>query len=245
MIRMIIADDDINMRFVLKKAVSKYEEVELVSDVGTGQEAVALFDEEKIDVAFLDVDMPGLNGVEAAKMILDINPRCAIVFITAHDDYMQDAFELYAFDYIMKPFKLERLRKTITRLLETTTISEPIEKDTTKKLTDELILKVKDGMVVIKKDDIVMVERQNRQTIINTTKNSYTINKSLTEVEAILDMDRYIRSHKSYIIRIDAIRALEIYGRWTYIVKFNGTEHDALITKEKAKEIEGRFDSFS
>ena len=129
MIRLIMADDDQNMRFVLKKALSKYDEIQLISDVGSGQEAVALFEAHDIDVAFLDVDMPGLNGVETAKMILDINPKCAIVFITAHDEYMKDAFELYAYDYIVKPFKLERLNQTIERLLELKVSDKPVNNE--------------------------------------------------------------------------------------------------------------------
>ncbi len=241
MLRLLIADDDQNMRLVLKKAVARHEGLELVADVATGQDAVAVFDIETIDVAFLDVDMPGLDGIETAKMILDMNPKCAIVFITAHDSYMQDAFELYAFDYIVKPFKLERLDKTIERIMEQKSVIAVPPKMPDIHLSDELLFKVRDGMVVVKKDDILMVERQNRQTVIITKHGEFAFNRTLQEVQNILDDDDFLRSHKSYIIRLSAIRTLEIYGRWTYVVKFNGTSHDALITKEKAKDLEKRF----
>lgn len=244
MLRLLIADDDQNMRLVLKKAVARHEGLELVADVATGQDAVAVFDGETIDVAFLDVDMPGLDGIETAKMILDMNPKCAIVFITAHDSYMQDAFELYAFDYIMKPFKLERLDKTIARIMAQKSIIGTPPKFPASHLGDELLFKVRDGMVVVKKDDVIMVERQNRQTVIITKHGEFAFNRTLQEVEKILDDDDFIRSHKSYIIRLSAIRSLEVYGRWTYVVKFSGTAHDALITKEKAKDLEKRFITF-
>lgn len=242
MIKLLIADDDPNMRLVLKKAVALYEDIELVADVGSGQGAVAYFDQEVIDVAFLDVDMPGLDGIETAKMILDMNPKCAIVFITAHNDYMQDAFALYAFDYITKPFKMDRLKKTISRILEQRSVISDGPKKPKDKISDELLFKVKEGMVVVKKEDIIMVERQNRQTIVITKHGEFAFNRSLQEVEHILgDTSLFLRSHKSYIIRISAIRSLEIYGRWTYVVKFNGIDRDALITKEKAKTLEERF----
>jgi len=244
MLRLLIADDDANMRLVLKKAVARHTELELVADVGSGQDALAFFEEAAIDVAFLDVDMPGLDGIETAKLILDMNPKCAIVFITAHDSYMQDAFELYAFDYIMKPFKLQRLDKTIERILDQqNAITAPLKRPE-EHLGDELLFKVRDGMVVIKKEDIILVERQNRQTVIISKHGEFALNKTLQEVESILSDDDFIRAHKSYIIRLSAIRSLEIYGRWTYIVKFNGTDHDALITKEKAKDLEKRFVTF-
>ena len=244
MLRLLIADDDANMRLVLKKAVARHEALKLVADVGSGQDAVAVFEEEEIDVAFLDVDMPGIDGIETAKLILDMNPRCAIVFITAHDSYMQDAFELYAFDYIVKPFKLDRLDKTIERILgQQQAIAAPLRRSE-EHLGDELLFKVRDGMVVIKKDDILLVERQNRQTVIITKHGEFAFNKTLQEVEEILSDEDFLRSHKSYIIRLSVIRSLEVYGRWTYIVKFNGTDHDALITKEKAKDLEKRFVTF-
>ena len=99
-------------------------------------------------------------------------------------------------------------------------------------------------MVVVKKEDILLVERQNRQTVIISKHGEFAFNRTLQEVEGILSDQDFIRSHKSYIIRLSAIRSLEIYGRWTYIVKFNGTDHDALITKEKAKDLEKRFVTF-
>lgn len=241
MLRLMIADDDPNMRLVLKKTVERHKELMLVGEVASGLEAVALMDEQEVDVAFLDVDMPGLDGIEAAKLILDMNPKCAIVFITAHDTYMQDAFELYAFDYIMKPFKLDRLDTTIARILDQKSMIAVGPSQAEKQVNDELLFKVRDGMVVVKKEDIVMVERQNRQTVIITKHGEFAFNKTLQEVEDILDDEDFIRSHKSYIIRLSAIKSLEIYGRWTYIVKFNETKHDALITKVKAKDLEKRF----
>jgi two-component system LytT family response regulator len=241
MLKLMMADDDINMRFVLNKALSRYEEIKIVKEVATGQEAVSAFDDEVIDIAFLDVDMPGINGVEAAKLILDINPKCYIVFITAHDSYMQDAFSLYAFDYIVKPFKLERLHQTIERIIETQGLIGLVPREPVAELVEELMFRVKDGLVVVKKEDIILVERLNRQTIVVTKNGEFTINKTLQEVEAYLEGVDFMRSHKSYIIRLDAIESIHNYGRWTYIVKFRNTKHDALLTKEKAKWLEKKF----
>lgn len=241
MLNLLIADDDKNMRLVLERAVGKYDQINLVAQVASGGEAVASFEALSPDVAFLDVDMPGLDGVETARMILDMNPKCAIVFITAHDSYMKDAFELYAFDYIVKPFKLSRLEQTIERILAQKDTIVSGEAPTEKHQNEELLFKVKEGMVMVKKEDILMVERQNRQTVIITKNGQFAFNKTLQEVEAVLKDDDFLRAHKSYIIRLSAIKRLEVYGRWTYIVKLNGTDKDALITKEKAKYLEERF----
>ena len=73
--RAIIADDDKSMRFVLQRALAKYEDIEIIGEYENGGEAVAAFENEQIDAAFLDVDMPIFNGIEAAKLILDISPK--------------------------------------------------------------------------------------------------------------------------------------------------------------------------
>lgn len=246
--RAIIADDDKSMRFVLQRALAKYEDIEIIGEYENGGEAVAAFENEQIDAAFLDVDMPIFNGIEAAKLILDISPKCMIVFVTAHEEYMQEAFELYAFDYMVKPFKLDRLEKTIIKMREFYKASQPISDSKTlpniEAVSEDLLLKVKDGMVIVKPEDIIMIERVNRSSVIVTETESFTINKTLTEFEAILPKNDFLRSHKSYIVRLDKITKMTVYGRWTYIVKLLGTKKDALLTKEKAKFLEEYFKQF-
>lgn len=241
MLRLMIVDDDVHMRMALRKAVIAYDGFEVCGEAASGEEAVAIMESMSVDIAFMDVDMPGINGVETARLILDINPKCAIIFITAHDDYMSQAFELYAFDYIVKPFKIDRLHTTMDRLIQQKTQFLQNNRSPEIEVNDDLLLKVKDGMVVVKKEDVLLVERENRQTVIVTRRGEFIISKSLQEVEVMLGDKGFLRSHKSYIIRIDAVEALKVYGRWTYIVKFKGTKHDALITREKAKALTDMF----
>lgn len=241
MLKVLIADDDKNMRFVLRKALSKVEDIEIIAEVGSGQEAVGVFEDHEIDIAFLDIDMPGLDGIETAKLILDIQPKCMIIFVTAHENYMSEAFELYAYDYIVKPFKIERLHKTIGRIKKSLIQRENRSSSKIKPFKDEILIKLKDGMVLVKPEEIIFIERENRSTVINTDKGKYVTNKTLLEMESILPEKDFIRSHKSYIIRIDKISTISIYGRWTYIVKFKDYDKDALLTKEKANMLEQRF----
>lgn len=245
--RVLIADDDKSMRFVLRKALEKQEGIEIGAEVVNGAEAVCAFEDNKFDAAFLDVDMPVLDGIEAAKLILDISPKCMIVFVTAHEEYMQEAFELYAFDYMVKPFKLERLKQTIVRMGEFQKAKVDAEepevpaREKIEAVSNDLLLKVKDGLVVVKPEDIIMIERENRSSVIVTEKELFTINKPLGELEALLPADEFLRTHKSYIIRLDRITKMSVYGRWTYVVKLRGTKKDALLTKEKAKILETIF----
>ena len=115
-IRVVIADDQEGMRMILRKMIAKVEGFTICAEADNGADALELVERYKPHVCFLDVEMPGMTGLECAKAIQDTDPHTIIVFATAHDDYMAQAFEVYAFDYMVKPFKLERVMKTLERI---------------------------------------------------------------------------------------------------------------------------------
>ena len=88
----------------------------ICAEADNGADVPELVERYKPHVCFLDVEMPGMTGLECAKAIQDTDPQTIVVFATAHDDYMAQAFEVYAFDYMVKPFKLERVMKTLERI---------------------------------------------------------------------------------------------------------------------------------
>ena len=96
-IPVVIADDDEGMRTVMRKMIERVEGVKLLGEAKDGKELLALVEEKKPQLVFLDVEMPQMSGVEAARIIQDTDPSVILVFATAHDRYMADAFEVYAF----------------------------------------------------------------------------------------------------------------------------------------------------
>ena len=155
----LIADDEPGMRLILRKKIEKTEGFTLVGEAVNGEEAVSLFQELHPQVVFLDVDMPKRNGIECARAIQDMNPAAIIIFATAHEEYRQEAFEVYAFDYLVKPFNLERLEQTLERILKTRNPSEgnPLPKPATvKPVEGRLMLKHKDGIAFIDQQDILL-----------------------------------------------------------------------------------------
>lgn len=115
-LRVLLCDDEPGMRLILRKLVERAEGFEIVGEAEDGEEGLRLFEEKRPDVVFLDVDMPRLNGVETAKRIQDMDPRAALIFATAYEGYRDEAFEVYAFDYLVKPFKNERVLATLERI---------------------------------------------------------------------------------------------------------------------------------
>lgn len=245
-IKVIIADDDEGMRLIERKLIGKVEGFELVGEAKDGEELLALVEEKHPQIVFLDVEMPGKTGVECARMIQDTDPAIILIFATAHDEYMGDAFEVYAFDYLLKPFKVDRVLKTLERARDRLTHRG---KDTplpvhaaARPAPGRLMLHHKEGVSFVSMNDILLVQREDRSTVIYTAGGGrYVTGDSLAETEARLDPAVFFRCHKSYIINLNHISHITPYGRWTYIVRLNGTEHDALITHEKYEELEKLF----
>jgi two-component system LytT family response regulator len=243
-LKVIIADDEMGMRLVLKRAIEKFREFEIIGEAENGNSALLLFEEMRPDVVFLDVEMPEINGLDCARKIFDINPKTIIIFATAHSEYMPQAFEMYAFDYMIKPFKVERIFKTLDRILELKNINEEVDisKDLKhEKRLDKLMIKNKEGISLVEMKDIVLVQREERNTVIYTKDEEYVTSEGLSEIEERLDKYQFIRSHKSYIINLSMIHKIYPYGRWTYVVKLKNTSKDALLTHEKYEEVKSLF----
>lgn len=193
---------------------------------------------------FLDIEIPLVSGVECAKKIVDIDPKTIIIFATAHEEYMQEAFEVYAFDYLIKPFKLERLHKTLERIKNTglVKVDAPENKSSNFPRTPEkLMIRNREGISLVDMEDIILIQREDRSTVIYTRQDRITTSEGLSEWEEKLNRDLFFRCHKSYIINLGSVSKIYPYGRWTYIVKLKGTEKDALLTHDKYEELEKLF----
>jgi len=243
-LRVLIADDDIGMRTIMRKIVNKVDGFLLVAEAADGKSALELVEKLKPHVVFLDVEMPEMTGVECARAIQDVDPSIIIIFATAYEGYMGDAFEVYAFDYLMKPFKVERVIQTLERardrlILRSTHITPPAAP---RAASGRLMLRHREGVSFVDLQDILLVQREDRSTVLYTSSGEkYVTNDSLAEMEERLPKEVFFRCHKSYIINLNQIKDITPYGRWTYVVRLEGTKQDALITHEKYEELERMF----
>src|SRR5438045_9370323 len=115
-IRALIVDDEAPARGELRYLRAAHPVVEVVGEAATPGEALALAESLRYDVVFLDVELPGMTGIEVARLVLDRRERPAVVFVTAHERYAVDAFAVEAFDYLVKPVEPERLARVVERL---------------------------------------------------------------------------------------------------------------------------------
>ncbi|MBQ7887618.1 MAG: response regulator transcription factor [Clostridia bacterium] len=251
-IRVVIADDQAGMRLILRKMIEKADGFTLCAETDNGTDVLVLVEKHKPHVCFLDVEMPGMTGLECAKAIQDTDPHTMIVFATAHDDYMAQAFEVYAFDYMVKPFKVERVMKTLERIRQVmrmragqgSAADTPVTtiKARSAAASGRIMLRHKDGVNFVNQSDILLVQRENRSTVLYATDGRrFETSEALGDVQERLDPQIFFRCHKSYIINLNVIDSITPYGRWTYVVHLVGTTQDALITHEKYEELESMF----
>lgn len=248
-IRAAFADDDAGMRLVVKKILTRSGGFEIVGEAENGKELLEIVETKRPQVVLLDVEMPVMNGVDAARIIQDTDPATLMIFTTAHDQYMADAFSVYAFDYLLKPFKVDRALQTLEKVkqvvktrLEAENAEAPPANPPRHTAAGRLMLKHREGVNFVNMDEILLVQRENRATVLYTVgEGRFVTSDTLGDVEAKLDKRMFYRCHKSYIINLGHIDNITPYGRWTYIVRLRGTKHDALITHEKYEELEKQF----
>ena len=234
------------MRMVVRQLIERADDYALVGEAENGEELLALFEKARPEVVFMDVEMPGMSGVECARLIQDKNPKTIMVFVTAHEEYMADAFEVYAFDYLLKPFRLERAMHTLDlirqRLRESAGAQNAPQKPVRFNAPARIMLRHREGVSFVDLNDILLVQREERATVVYVADGGrFVTGDTLGEMEERLPEGMFFRTHKSYIVNINHIESISPYGRWTYIVKLRGTKQDALITHERFEELQTRF----
>lgn len=246
MIRVCIVEDEPGIRKLLRMIVEKQEGFTVAYESGDFASAISDFMKYKPDVGFMDIDLNGESGLECAKVMTELNPKLKVIFATAHSEYMANAFEIYAFDYLVKPFNVDRVIKTLSR------IRQKAEEENSAKIEkasvifggmsgNKLMIKGKDQIIFIDKKDIILIERSDSSTKIITEGEVYKTSVSLGTLEEKLGSGEFMRCHKSYIINVSQISKIEPYGRWTYVVKLKGTTETALMTLQNYEELKKIF----
>jgi len=214
----IIADDEEQLRVYLKSKLSDlWPELIISGEAENGLEALELIEKIRPAIAFLDIKMPGLSGIEVAQKI---STNCRVVFITAFDQYAIEAFENEAVDYLLKPVTDKRLEKTVERLKkQIPAISKPpIDFSRT---MDRLLAALKDNQPsgylkwikvrhgeevrLISIDEVCYFKAEDKYTVVKTLEGESLIKKSIRQLTEELDPDQFWRIHRGTIIHVSQI----------------------------------------
>ncbi len=238
-IRSIIADDERPARQYLRSLLAEIENVEIVGEAENGADAIELIGSVKPDLAFLDLQMPEVSGLDVVRLLRkDRMPLVA--FVTAFDQYAVKAFELNAVDYLLKPVERSRLIETVVRAgerlerddwrrtesenlenaaetLESIAGTKPIERIPVKKRGKIFLIPVGRIVSIAADGELLMIATSDGET--------FTINFRLKDLETRLDESEFARLSRGVIIRIDAIESVSPMPGGTYLIKLsNGSE---------------------
>lgn len=209
MTRILIAEDEEELRVDLEKRLKKlWPDAQLVASVSDGAAALEALDTHAPEVAFLDVRMPELSGLEVARAA---SGRCQVVFVTAYDDAAVAAFESGAVDYLLKPLRDERLASAIARVRErlkspAADLSQMLARLTAP--TEPLRwVQASNGRAIefVPVDEVVFFRAEDKYTTVRTVERELLIRTSLKELLPQLDSNRFWQIHRSTIVNVDFI----------------------------------------
>ena len=223
-VRVMIADDEPRARQFLEKLLGEHKDIEVVGSARGGSEAIELAAKLVPDVAFLDIHMPDLSGLEVARHIVRDRqgPMPFVVFVTAYDRYAVEAFEVAALDYVLKPLKRERLGETVRRVvaevrngkssvnarairtvLETPEMQEqmpPLKRLPVRHRREVKLLDFSEVPIVFSRDRLVLARAEGKE---------YLVDYTLQELEHRLPREQFVRVHRGALVNLEAI---ESYG---------------------------------
>jgi two-component system, LytTR family, response regulator len=226
-IRTLIIDDEELARERLRSLLARESRIEIVGEAGDGKAAVALIENEKPDLVFLDVQMPEMNGFEVLASIED-EARPNVVFCTAHDKFALKAFDVHAVDYLLKPFDRERFQTAIARAIDKVELQRRGQKDTgvnavlkeVKPVTpvERLLVKSEGRVLLIKVEDIDYVEAADNYVNLRVGKESHMMRETMSSLEGRLPPDRFMRISRSTIVNVERIQELQPMFHGEYVV---------------------------
>jgi len=232
MTKAIVVDDEVILIDHLLRILDEtWPQLEVVGKASSGEEALVLFDKHDADLLFLDIQMPGMSGLEVAKRVAD---TAQVIFVTAFNQYAIEAFESAAFDYILKPATVDRVAKSVERIKSKHFKSEAsLRSDELKELMEKLSVQKPEPWLqwlrtgcdtkteMISVDEVIYFESNNKYTSVYTTHNEYLVRTSIDSLSKSLNPNQFWRIHRGIIVKVSEIREAhrDIRGRYLLSLK--------------------------
>lgn len=204
MLKALVVDDEAPARSELRFLLEEAGDVEVVGEASNAIEALQLIKAIPYDVIFLDIDMPGLSGMQMAEVLSGLAKPPALVFVTAHSEHALQAFEVAAVDYLVKPVEIERLKIAIGRLSAPEPGVERVERIPVEKAGRKILVGVDEIYYVMAKDDY---------SYLFTDSDRYLSTISLAQLESRLERSGFFRVHRRFLVNLDRVQeVVPMYG---------------------------------
>ncbi len=229
-ITVLIVDDEPLARALIVELLKKFPEFQIVGECLDGKGALQVLERESPDLIFLDVQMPGIDGLTFLEKLNDA-ALPAIIFVTAYDQYAIRAFDFHAVDYLLKPFSQSRFEKSLLRAKERI-LEHPKDDEITRRQISSLLenyqkksaplkrlfIKDRGKIVLLDPETINWIEADDKYIRLHTPEKKYLIRQTLNAVEAELDPRVFARVHRSYIVNLTCISELHPMFNGEYVL---------------------------
>lgn len=231
-IRTLVADDEPIARARVVSLLKGEDDIEVVRECATGEEARAAIEQDRLDLLFLDIQMPEMSGMELARTIQS-NGEPAVVFVTAFDQYALRAFEVHALDYLLKPFSAERFRAALGHAREHVAKRRaagggmpngPGGPRDQGQRRNRLMIKSGGRIHFVRTADIDWCEAAGNYVRMHVGQQEHLIRDTMSHLESQLEPQQFVRIHRSTIVNVDRIQEMQSSFNGEYVVLLrNGT----------------------
>lgn len=197
----IIVDDDELSRMALKQCIERTENLELIAECSNANEAIEVIRNKKIDLIFLDIEMPEMSGIDFIRNFTDL-PQ--IIFVTVYKDYGAEAFDYNVTDFLVKPVEYSRFVKAVTKARD---INENLQ--ISNEGTTDIFIKKDGRLIKVDVKEINWIEALADYVNIYTVSGRFTVLSTMKSIEQKLPHKEFARVHRSYIVRLDKIKEIE------------------------------------
>ncbi|MDT9719690.1 LytTR family DNA-binding domain-containing protein [Paenibacillus sp. ClWae2A] len=258
--RALIVEDEILASEELNYLIQEHSHIEVVDRLEDGLDVLKFLQEQEVDVIFLDINIPSLDGMMLAHHIGKFAIKPYIVFTTAYKEHAAEAFELEAFDYILKPYDEKRIAAMLHKLelafkrdhtpMEQHVEDGPVtmgdgsaaqgdllrERDTNSHTDRRINLLRNDNIIVTDTADIYYAEAQEKVTKVYTKNGEFTMPVSISDFHSRLPQDTFFRCHRSYVVNLSQIREIVPWFNNTYLLRLRDLEAEVPVSRGKVKE---------
>lgn len=242
MLKALIVEDEYPARMELRYLLEPYhDEIEIIGEAQSVREALALTEAIDYDVIFLDVEMPGANGLELARHLKTHKPHTRVVFVSAYENYAVDAFAIEVVDYLLKPVSPDRIAETMRRLINPTGGTDKSREDTAQPPLDWVPCEQNGHTVPIPVSDIVYVVAEREIIYVCTYQDRLATRFTLQELQDRLP-EPFLRTHRSFIANMHKVREIMPYFNGTYLLKMKDKAgSEVVVSRSNVKKVKEIF----
>ncbi|QKF82694.1 LytR/AlgR family response regulator transcription factor [Halarcobacter ebronensis] len=224
--KVLIVDDEKLALSRLKRLLNE-ENILDICECNSSIEALKEAAKQSFNIAFLDISMPNIDGLELANTLLQMNPNIYIVFQTAYEEHAIQAFEIGGMDYLLKPISKESIQRSLNKAQKYINLTDNSKK---------LIAKRGNKIYLIDIDDIFYIKADLDEVIIKIKNADAYLRKKIGDMENLLKGKNFFRVHRSYIINIDKIKSMQSVEQSKLEISFEGIDDIVTSSKDGAKE---------